>query len=46
MQDRKYVIKSLNSSENDRIEFMSLNMSNNGAYKFNEGLKKKTILKN
>jgi MoaA/NifB/PqqE/SkfB family radical SAM enzyme len=40
MQDRKYVIKSLNSSENDRIEFMSLNMSNNGAYKFNEGLKR------
>jgi len=40
MQDRKYVIKSLNSSENDRIEFMSLNMSNNGVYKFNEGLKK------
>lgn len=41
MQDRKYVIKSLNSSENDRIEFMSSNMSNNGVYKFNEGLKKK-----
>jgi MoaA/NifB/PqqE/SkfB family radical SAM enzyme len=35
MQNRKYVIKSLNSSENDRVEFMSSNMANNGAYKFN-----------
>ena len=32
--DRKYVIASMNSSEKDRVEYISKNMSENGSFKF------------